>query len=86
MKIRLVAALAVLSVSLAGCVLDPYAMGDLNRYPQSSGYGYQQQSYQQSNVYIYQQAPPSRFGIGQSRVDVYGGGRHHHDEYRYGYR
>lgn len=42
MNIRLLATLALLSVGLSGCAIDPYALSGTNWYPQNSGSAYYQ--------------------------------------------
>ncbi|CAA7617820.1 exported hypothetical protein [Candidatus Terasakiella magnetica] len=42
MNIRLLATLALLSVGLSGCAIDPYALSGINWYPQNSGSAYYQ--------------------------------------------
>ncbi len=88
MKTRVVAAVILMSSVLSGCVVDPSMLNGLNLYSPGE-YAYQQPgyAYQSSPVYVYQQ-PARAYGVGRSRVDVYGVGPHHrrHDVPRHGHR
>ncbi|MGE5501149.1 MAG: hypothetical protein ACM3W4_04410 [Ignavibacteriales bacterium] len=80
MKTRVVAAVALLSAGLSGCVIDPSMLGGMNLNSPAE-YAYQQPgyAYQPSTVYVYQQPPRAAYGLGYSRVDVYGSGRRFRD-------
>ncbi len=72
MKIRPLIAVAALSMSLTGCLIDPALLSGLNSYQQpASSYGY---GYQPPSSYAYQ--PPSSLYPVRSYGPIYGNARH----------
>lgn len=74
MKIRLIAAVAALTLSLSGCVIDAAALNSAAWYQPAPSYGY---GYQPAPSYGYQ--PSLSYG------NVYSGGRPHHARRLHGY-
>lgn len=88
MKIRLIAAVAALTTSLTGCVIDPALLSGANWYAPPPSYGYQQApsyGYQAAPSYGYQ--PSLSYGMAPGYGKVYSGGRRDWDRgERHGYR
>ncbi|CAA6606427.1 exported hypothetical protein [Rhodospirillaceae bacterium LM-1] len=77
MKIRPLIAVAVLSLSLTGCLVDPALLSGLANYQQPTsayGYGY---GYQQPTSYGYQ--PPSSLYPARSYGPIYGNDKDRHE-------
>ena len=80
MKTRLIAAVALLTLSLSGCVIDAAALNSAAWYQPTPSYGYQS-----APSYGYRPAPSYGYPPPRSYGNVYSGGRPHHEHHLRGY-